>query len=224
MALVNCPECGGSVSDQADFCIHCGHPLRKINTSLVSSKLINQKGKRRNILMIIMIIGVLVFSLGGFIYNQYIRVPVNGIYSNLFNEIGTYNFSPYNDDHYNGTVSFNLQGSVIPMNFSISKSILSIQDEMQFMNRKYIVFGKYLLEENDIGCKVPSNGYFEVSCNSQYVKYSFMTNGNVTSVSNQQKNVGTYSWEGRILTLSFPERDYKLVYYKGKLYYAYVKF
>ena len=31
MALIICPECGGKISDQADKCIHCGYPLKKIN-------------------------------------------------------------------------------------------------------------------------------------------------------------------------------------------------
>lgn len=29
MALINCPECGKQVSDQAPACIHCGYPLNK---------------------------------------------------------------------------------------------------------------------------------------------------------------------------------------------------
>jgi len=28
MALVNCPECDGQVSDQAAMCPHCGYPIR----------------------------------------------------------------------------------------------------------------------------------------------------------------------------------------------------
>ena len=28
MALINCPECGKEVSDQAPACIHCGYPLQ----------------------------------------------------------------------------------------------------------------------------------------------------------------------------------------------------
>ena len=27
MALIECPECGGKVSDKANVCIHCGYPL-----------------------------------------------------------------------------------------------------------------------------------------------------------------------------------------------------
>lgn len=29
MALINCPECGQSVSDSAETCIHCGFRLKK---------------------------------------------------------------------------------------------------------------------------------------------------------------------------------------------------
>jgi hypothetical protein len=28
MALINCPECNGQVSDQAAMCPHCGYPIR----------------------------------------------------------------------------------------------------------------------------------------------------------------------------------------------------
>lgn len=29
MALIECPECGGKVSDKATICIHCGYPLHE---------------------------------------------------------------------------------------------------------------------------------------------------------------------------------------------------
>lgn len=29
--LIKCPECGGSVSDKAPACIHCGFPLSNIH-------------------------------------------------------------------------------------------------------------------------------------------------------------------------------------------------
>lgn len=32
MALINCPECGRQISDQADHCIHCGYPLSKLRS------------------------------------------------------------------------------------------------------------------------------------------------------------------------------------------------
>ena len=31
MALIECPECGHAVSDQADSCPNCGHPMRQAN-------------------------------------------------------------------------------------------------------------------------------------------------------------------------------------------------
>jgi hypothetical protein len=31
MALIKCPECGGTVSDKAQACIHCGFPLAQFN-------------------------------------------------------------------------------------------------------------------------------------------------------------------------------------------------
>lgn len=31
MAIIECPECGGKVSEHAEYCIHCGFPLKKIN-------------------------------------------------------------------------------------------------------------------------------------------------------------------------------------------------
>ena len=29
MALINCPECGKEVSDQSDYCIYCGYPIKQ---------------------------------------------------------------------------------------------------------------------------------------------------------------------------------------------------
>ena len=29
MALLPCPECGRSISDQAAWCVHCGYPLTR---------------------------------------------------------------------------------------------------------------------------------------------------------------------------------------------------
>lgn len=34
MALIQCPECGGSVSSNAKHCIHCGSPLGAPDYSL----------------------------------------------------------------------------------------------------------------------------------------------------------------------------------------------
>ena len=33
MALIKCPECGGTVSDKAPACIHCGYPLQETKPS-----------------------------------------------------------------------------------------------------------------------------------------------------------------------------------------------
>ena len=33
MAMMTCPECKNSVSDQADKCIHCGFPIKKLRPS-----------------------------------------------------------------------------------------------------------------------------------------------------------------------------------------------
>ena len=33
MALIICPECGGTVSDKASVCVHCGYPLHDGSTA-----------------------------------------------------------------------------------------------------------------------------------------------------------------------------------------------
>lgn len=38
MALIKCPECGGSVSDRASACIHCGYPLSNTEINRVTDK------------------------------------------------------------------------------------------------------------------------------------------------------------------------------------------
>ncbi len=37
--LINCPECGKEVSDQAPHCIHCGYPITEENLSNSNDKL-----------------------------------------------------------------------------------------------------------------------------------------------------------------------------------------
>ena len=37
MALIQCPECKGEVSDQASSCPHCGYPLQKSTTPSTQS-------------------------------------------------------------------------------------------------------------------------------------------------------------------------------------------
>jgi hypothetical protein len=29
MGLIKCPACGASISNEADRCIHCGHPIKR---------------------------------------------------------------------------------------------------------------------------------------------------------------------------------------------------
>lgn len=38
MALIVCPECGKEISDQAEYCIHCGYPIKKISQQQEESK------------------------------------------------------------------------------------------------------------------------------------------------------------------------------------------
>lgn len=55
--LINCPECGKEISDQAPHCIHCGYPLSNINTQTNNTQnkdhMIYFKGKSYNITKII---------------------------------------------------------------------------------------------------------------------------------------------------------------------------
>lgn len=39
MALIKCPECGGTVSDSATTCPHCGYPLKKKTNTTVRIKI-----------------------------------------------------------------------------------------------------------------------------------------------------------------------------------------
>lgn len=47
MALINCPECGGKISDKAPACIHCGFPLSEM-TNLNESKLTSDSTENIN--------------------------------------------------------------------------------------------------------------------------------------------------------------------------------
>ena len=56
MAMINCPECGKEISDQAASCINCGYPIKQQNeitenncenTGIVQG----QKGKMKKISM-----------------------------------------------------------------------------------------------------------------------------------------------------------------------------
>ena len=39
MALISCPECGQSVSDRAEMCIHCGYPLHQSSKDVEQEKM-----------------------------------------------------------------------------------------------------------------------------------------------------------------------------------------
>lgn len=41
MALINCPECSGKVSDKSNICIHCGYPISSLQEKGVELKTIN---------------------------------------------------------------------------------------------------------------------------------------------------------------------------------------
>lgn len=38
MALLKCPECSGTISDQAITCPHCGYPLKAVTNAKTRSK------------------------------------------------------------------------------------------------------------------------------------------------------------------------------------------
>ncbi len=38
MALINCPDCSNSISDQAAACPHCGHPVKAIVIEATAKK------------------------------------------------------------------------------------------------------------------------------------------------------------------------------------------
>jgi len=56
MAMIDCPECGRQVSDQADTCPACGHPLKR--------GFLGRAGTERTFnvgcLAVVLVIGVLV--------------------------------------------------------------------------------------------------------------------------------------------------------------------
>lgn len=59
MSLINCPECGTEVSDQAEKCPKCAYPFHNIEQNLEIPKLIeltNKKYKIQKIYIIILFI------------------------------------------------------------------------------------------------------------------------------------------------------------------------
>ena len=63
MALINCPECGKSVSDKATVCIHCGYPINVINKDTNCEKIKEQSEKNKKTIVIIFIIFI-ILSIG----------------------------------------------------------------------------------------------------------------------------------------------------------------
>lgn len=57
MALINCPECGKEVSDEANKCIHCGYTLKTIKTN-----------EKRNYIIMLCCLVVLVIAIFAFNY------------------------------------------------------------------------------------------------------------------------------------------------------------
>lgn len=51
MAIINCPECNGSVSDQADKCPHCGFKIPKKSVFLT--------------IVLVLLVGIIAFALLG---------------------------------------------------------------------------------------------------------------------------------------------------------------
>ncbi len=41
MALIKCPECNKEISDKSEVCIHCGYPLKKMNTICINGQQYN---------------------------------------------------------------------------------------------------------------------------------------------------------------------------------------
>jgi len=57
MALINCPECGREISDQAKNCVHCGYPIFLINGKIVNPDyVLTAKGKSHDLTYIVEII------------------------------------------------------------------------------------------------------------------------------------------------------------------------
>lgn len=52
MALTNCPDCGRQISDQAQACPQCGHPLKSSKNVYITNA---KKGKGKKIIGVILI-------------------------------------------------------------------------------------------------------------------------------------------------------------------------
>ena len=82
MALINCPECGKSVSDQASSCPSCGHPINSAavtNTAFTPQTATAIPTKSRSIAILLAIF------LGGIgIHKFYLNKPGWGVIYLLF--------------------------------------------------------------------------------------------------------------------------------------------
>ena len=72
MALINCPDCGKGISDQAASCIHCGSPLKQdlVTQPSAGSADAAKKGRQRSKLrndvgMAIAFIGIITAVIAG---------------------------------------------------------------------------------------------------------------------------------------------------------------
>lgn len=45
MALINCPECGKQISNNAENCPNCGYPINKKNYSKQKNKIVVKSGE-----------------------------------------------------------------------------------------------------------------------------------------------------------------------------------
>ena len=58
--LINCPECSRNLSDKADCCPHCGHPIYKLKVQQRRQK---QAKTTKITLLVLAIIGLYIFNL-----------------------------------------------------------------------------------------------------------------------------------------------------------------
>ena len=66
MALVQCPECLGSVSESAEVCVHCGFPIKKYLKNKTQNKVdnseIRQKDKSKTAYVVLVALLLVVLS------------------------------------------------------------------------------------------------------------------------------------------------------------------
>lgn len=59
MALINCPDCGGEVSDRADACPNCARPIRGADTPAEGVQTIEDTGKRWKLMRVVSVLAIL---------------------------------------------------------------------------------------------------------------------------------------------------------------------